>query len=205
MMTAPEHWDIPHEEEPHKPAVIRRLGPKPKMPPIRARGPEHVPVTHVVPTWFEMHDERGDLLDADIHSRPLYGKPAHWDQSVRDPQRDEGSPDRPVGSRTRWTAERLDDLRERLQGDVTLEELAPIYGVGIDAVSKAIRRMGLKPPKRSRHRAAYKPWSDEERATAKEMIAQGRDLREIADQIGRNERSIYSMLYYDNKVKAPKR
>ena len=74
MLTAHEHWEIPNRPSP-KPAVMKRIGPKPQLPPTHSYRPKPQPVQYHEYTFGDVHAKRGTFKDSakDLIVRPIFG------------------------------------------------------------------------------------------------------------------------------------
>ena len=188
MMTAPEHWDIPHEEEPHKPAVIRRLGPKPKLPPIKTRELERPrKKEHVVATFQEFHERNGTDLPANEHSYGISPRVDSWRHDKR----------RRGAAVIRWTEERMAELKAYVEQGLSLDEIGKIYDISPEAAAKACRRAGLKRPRLHKERAERRPWTAEEIDLLLRLYRAGKKRSEIAEILARDNHAVCSKLSYE--------
>lgn len=189
MMTAPEHWEIPQENEQHKPAVIRRLGPKPKLPPIRIKDlekPRRKPRTFK--TFMEIHEARGTSLPANEHAR--------WIPPLTErPNRNQKTGKGPVYMR--WTPEREAELKAHVEQGLCLDEISKKCGISPEAISKKIRRMGLRRPTLHRTRSERRPWSDEETDLLLRLYSAGMRISKIAQILGRDDHCTRSKITYE--------
>mgnify|MGYP002513271267 CR=1 FL=1 len=188
MMTRAERWDIPHEEEQHKPATIKRLGPKPKLPPMRTRELEK-PKRHpkVVATFQEFHERNGTDLPANEHSYGISPRTDGWRHDKR----------RRGAAVVRWTEERMAELKAYVDQGLSLDEIGKIYQVSPEAVAKACRRAGLKRPRLHKERAERRPWTAEEIDLLLRLYRAGKKRAEIAEILGRDNHAVCSKLSYE--------
>ncbi len=188
MMTAPEHWEIPHEEEQHKPATIKRLGPKPKLPPMRMaelRKPEKR--RSALQTFYEVHEAEGTVLPANEHSYGISPRADGWRHDKR----------RRKNSQVRWTDERMAELKAYVEQGLSLDEIGKIYQISPEAVAKACRRAGLERPRLHKERAERRPWAAEEIDLLLRLYRAGKKRSEIAEILGRDNHAVCSKLSYE--------
>lgn len=193
MMTRPEHWEIPREKTEHKPATIKRLGPKPKLPPMRTAAPRKPEQPRrTIPTFVEMHQAEGTLLPANEQSYGISPQITDWRRGKRKKSH------HPV----RWTEERTQELKAYVEQGLCLEELGKIYGTTPEAIAKAVRRIGLKRPPLHKERAQRQIWSPEEVNLLMEMYRAGKRQTEIAEALGRDAHNVCGKLSYELKRRA---
>ncbi len=188
MMTAPEHWETHRPEEQHKPAMIRRLGPKPKLPPIKARElekPKRRP--KVVATFQEFHERNGTDLPANEHSYGISPRIDEWRHDKR----------RRGAAVVRWTEERMAELKAYVEQGLSLDEIGKIYNISPEAAAKACRRAGLKRPRLHKERAERRPWTPEEIDFLLRLYRAGKKRVEIAQILGRDNHAVCSKLSYE--------
>ena len=153
MLTAHEHWEIPNRPSP-KPAVMKRIGPKPQL-----------PTTHS----YRYEPNRGawrELTFEDVHRLRKTTQDKCRDHITKPARR----------SKDAWTEEEINKLKQLRQDGMDILSICEVLGRSRAAVYKRLQRCGDSTNRRK--------WTEARLSVVRDLLRQGYTDAQIGEEMG---------------------